>query len=85
MVDHLLNGKQGHPLVVLVNLREDLVLECNGSTYSWREPSDLEEPIIMPGIRAKDIEEKEEALKREVKEHVTFQVSRTAKQLLRGV
>ena len=74
VVSHLLSKKQGHPLVVIINLREDVVLECNGFTYSWREPDNLEEPIIMPGIAAKDLEEKEELLKREIKSQATFQV-----------
>ncbi len=61
-------------MVVLVNLREDVVIECNGATYSWREPLHLDVPIIMPGISSQEIEEKEEVLKREIKEKSTFQV-----------
>ena len=56
VVEHLLNPKLGHPLVVWFNLREDLVVECNGATYSWREAAHLAEPLIMPEIRAQDIE-----------------------------
>ena len=74
VVNHLLSKKQGHPTVVLFNLREDLVIECNGATYGIRETSQLEEPIIMPGISAAEIEEKEEQLKKDIKAKKNFQV-----------
>ena len=56
VVNHLLNKKQGHVLVVVFNLREDLVVECDGATYSPRESDRLEEPIIMPGISSSEIQ-----------------------------
>ncbi len=74
VVTQLLEGKQAHPLVVIVNLREDAVIECNGATYTWREPEALEEPIVMPGVSAREVEALEDALKTTVKERATFQV-----------
>lgn len=56
MVDHLLDARQGHPVVLLINLRQDIVLECNGATYSWREKPTLADPINMPGISGQEIE-----------------------------
>jgi len=53
----LLNKKQGHTRVIWFNLREDLVLECgDGETYSWREASHLDQPLVMPGISSQEIE-----------------------------
>ena len=48
--------KQGHPLVVLINLRQDLVVECNGETYGIRELDDLERPIIINGVSGTKLE-----------------------------
>ena len=56
VVNYLLTKKVGHPVVIIVNLREDLVVECNGVTYSPREGATLTEPIEMPGIPSADIE-----------------------------
>jgi hypothetical protein len=38
------------------NLREDLVIECDGATYSVREKSQLAELLLMPGITQQEIE-----------------------------
>src|SRR5438034_1089661 len=48
--------KLGHPKIVWVNLREDLVVECGGATYSVREKEKLSEPINMSGVAAQHIE-----------------------------
>ena len=56
VVNHLMNKKQGHPKVVVINLRQDMFIECNGETFSLREKTALEEPVIIQGIQAKDIE-----------------------------
>jgi len=56
VVNYLLSKRFGHPLVIIVNLREDLVVECNGVSYSPREPSTLTEAINMPGIPSYEIE-----------------------------
>ena len=74
VVNYLLSKKQGHPTVVLFNLRDDLVIECNGATYGIREVTCLDEPITMTGITAVEIEEQEEDLKKEIKNRKHFQV-----------
>ena len=56
VVNYLLSKRFGHPLVIIVNLREDLVVECNGVSYSPRESDTLTVPINMPGIPAYEIE-----------------------------
>lgn len=56
-------------MVLLVNLREDVVVECNGATYSAREPGHLDTPLTLPGTDAATVQEAEEALKREIKAH----------------
>ncbi|KAI0240998.1 Paladin [Lamellibrachia satsuma] len=57
VVNYLLSKRFGHPLVIIVNLREDLVVECNGVSYSPRESDTLTVAINMPGIPAYEIEE----------------------------
>ena len=69
VVGHLLSSKQGHPVVLLINLREDVVVECNGATYSAREPGFLGTPLVLPGTDATTVQEAEEALKKEIKAH----------------
>ncbi|ELT97506.1 hypothetical protein CAPTEDRAFT_103765 [Capitella teleta] len=74
VANHLLSKKQGHPLVVIFNLRDDLVIECNGATYGVREADFLDEPIVMPGITGSEISEREEQLKKAIKAKKNFQV-----------
>ncbi|XP_064616036.1 paladin-like [Liolophura sinensis] len=76
VVSHLLSKKQGHPVVVLVNLRDDVVVDCDTETFSVRDSTDLEEPVIMHGVTRKDIEEKEEKLKEEIEKKNTLSVYR---------
>lgn len=56
VVSHLLGKKQGHPLVVLVNLRDDVNVDCDTETFGVRDSTDLEEPVILYGVTRKDIE-----------------------------
>ena len=51
-----MSKKEPHPLVMLCNLREDLVLELDGVTYCWRDNTQPEKPINFPGIPHKEIE-----------------------------
>ena len=51
-----MDKKHGHPVVVSFNLREDVLIDCDGETYTPREPSNLSENINMSGIEAKEIE-----------------------------
>ncbi|XP_074649067.1 paladin-like [Tubulanus polymorphus] len=71
---HLTTKKQGHPYVVFFNLRDDVTLECNGITYSYRDPSKLDLPITLPGISATEIESIEDIYKKEVKKKKSFEV-----------
>ncbi|XP_077999424.1 paladin-like [Glandiceps talaboti] len=75
VVQTLMDKKHGHPLVLSFNLREDVVIDGDGETYTPREPSNLGENIYMPGIDAKEIERKEALLKAEIlKSGKTLQV-----------
>ena len=56
MINYLLGPKLDHPLVVVVNLRQDLVLECDGATYGIRETSCLEHPILITGVTGTQLE-----------------------------
>ena len=55
-INYLLHKKQGHPNIVLINLRNDVVVECNGMTFSEREPGALDEPVSLGSISAEEIE-----------------------------
>ncbi|KAJ8318077.1 hypothetical protein KUTeg_003168, partial [Tegillarca granosa] len=69
--NYLLSKKQGHTFLVLVNLRNDCVIEIDGATYSIRDSRYIQEPIIHPGIRRREIEEKEEILKKDIRSRKT--------------
>ena len=43
-------------MVVWINLREDLGIQCGAATYSPREKDFLEEPINLSGISAQALE-----------------------------
>uniref|UniRef100_A0ABM0LZR8 Paladin-like n=1 Tax=Saccoglossus kowalevskii TaxID=10224 RepID=A0ABM0LZR8_SACKO len=75
VVQTLVDKKHGHPIVILFNLREDVVLDCDGETFTPREPSNLTENINLSGIDAKELERKEALLKTELlKTKKTLQV-----------
>lgn len=65
--NYLLSKKQGHSFVVLVNLRNDVAVECDGKTYSVRDSTLLDEPVIHPGLSKEELEEKEETLTKIIK------------------
>ena len=54
--NYLLSKKQGHSFVVLVNLRNDVAVECDGKAYSVRDATLLDEPIIHPGLTKEVLE-----------------------------
>ena len=56
MVNHLLGSKVRHTHIVLVNLRNDLMVECDGATYSIRHAAKIDEPIIYPGLNKTELE-----------------------------
>ncbi|CAH1794464.1 unnamed protein product [Owenia fusiformis] len=74
VMKYLTSKKLGHPKVVLVNLREDMVLECDAQTFSPRDINNLEEPVIMPDISGSEIEAKENEMKNVVKPKKSFQI-----------
>ncbi|KAL5018749.1 hypothetical protein ScPMuIL_004471 [Solemya velum] len=71
---HLMEKKPEHECVVFINLRNDVMIECDGMTYSVRDKSMLDEPITFTGLTKKEIEEKEKELKREMKIKKSAQV-----------
>ncbi|XP_052787722.1 paladin-like [Mya arenaria] len=74
VVNHLLNLKVRHTHVVVVNLRNDVMVELDDATYSVRDSGKVDEPIIFPGYSKTDLEDKEEELKRTIRKHKTFQL-----------
>lgn len=54
--NYLLSKKQGHSFVVLVNLRNDVAVECDGKAYSVRDSTLLDEPVIHPGLSKEELE-----------------------------
>ena len=42
--------------MVLVNLRNDVAVECDGKAYSVRDATLLDEPIIHPGLTREVLE-----------------------------
>lgn len=74
VVNHLLNLKVKHTHVVLINLRNDLMVEIDDATYSVRDTSKMDEPIVFPGYSKSELEDREEALKRVVRKYKSFQI-----------
>ncbi|KAK3610744.1 hypothetical protein CHS0354_028141 [Potamilus streckersoni] len=74
VVNHLLCKKVKHNYVVLINLRNDIAIESDSTTYSVRSATNLEEPIIFPGFSHSELEEREENLKKLLSTHNKFQV-----------
>ncbi|KAL4239188.1 Paladin [Mactra antiquata] len=74
VVNHLLNLKVKHTHVVLINLRNDMMVEMDNATYSLRDAGKLDEPIIFPGFTKSELEDREEELKRIVRKNKIFQV-----------
>ncbi|KAJ7379134.1 Paladin [Desmophyllum pertusum] len=66
VASYLLGPKCLHPKVVLFNLREDLAVDCDGSTYSPRELSNLNEHMPFRGLDTSEVEKKENELKSEL-------------------
>lgn len=56
VINYLQQKKQSHPTVVLYNLRNDATVECNGMTFSEREPGALDEPITLRAATAEEVE-----------------------------
>ncbi|KAK3090769.1 hypothetical protein FSP39_014489 [Pinctada imbricata] len=54
--NHLLSKKLGHNFLVLINLRNDVAVECDGQTYSIRDATCLDEPVIHPGTSKEELE-----------------------------
>ena len=48
--------KTPHNLIAWINLREDIVVECNGATYSWRDTHNLDRPIVMHAASDRDLQ-----------------------------
>ncbi|XP_074608915.1 paladin-like isoform X1 [Acropora palmata] len=66
VVSHLFGPRCLHPKVVLFNLREDLAVDCDGSTFSSREISNVTEHMPFRGLDTVEIEKKESDLKSEL-------------------
>jgi hypothetical protein len=56
VTNHLLSKKVGHTFLVLINLRNDCAIEIDGTTYSIRDSTLLEEPITHPLLNNQELE-----------------------------
>ncbi|XP_041362865.1 paladin-like isoform X2 [Gigantopelta aegis] len=74
VVSHLMVKKLGHSQVILINLRNDLTVECDDDTYCVHHTKHMEEPVLIGGASGKELEEKEELLKKEIKRIKTIEV-----------
>ncbi|XP_067672174.1 paladin-like isoform X2 [Haliotis asinina] len=74
VVSHLLDKRQGYKHVAVIGLRNDVTVECDGATYNVRDVSNLEEPVLVVETTASELEDKEEALKKEVKSYKDVEV-----------
>ncbi|XP_068744690.1 paladin-like isoform X1 [Montipora capricornis] len=66
VVSYLFGPRCLHPKVVLFNLREDIAVDCDGSTFSSREISNITEHTPYRGLDTAEIEQKENELKSEL-------------------
>ena len=56
VVNFLLHKKQGYGEVVIVNLRNDMVIEFDEATYHVQDTGFLGEPVQVYGASGKDME-----------------------------
>ena len=56
MVNYLLGTKVRHTHIVLINLRNDMMAECDGATYSVRHRAKIDEPITFPTFNKTELE-----------------------------
>ncbi|XP_064624636.1 paladin-like isoform X2 [Lineus longissimus] len=66
VLQYLTHKKQSHPFIAFFNLREDIVLECDGVTCGVRDITNLEGAINLHGINQNEIEDLENEYKNEV-------------------
>ncbi|XP_070185653.1 paladin-like [Littorina saxatilis] len=67
VVNYLLSKKQGYGEAVVVNLRNDIVIEFDEATYHVEDSSNLGEPVSVYGASGRDMEASEQALLKEIK------------------
>ncbi|XP_025089894.1 paladin-like [Pomacea canaliculata] len=67
VVNFLLHKKQGCSQVVIVNLRNDVAIEFDETTYHVEDVGNLGEPVLIYGASDKEMEVCEEALLKEFK------------------
>lgn len=56
MVNFLLHKKQGCSQVVIVNLRNDVAIEFDETTYHVEDVGNLGEPVLIYGASDKEME-----------------------------
>ncbi|CAD5118609.1 DgyrCDS7293 [Dimorphilus gyrociliatus] len=74
IISILKGDKYKHPKVLLINLREDPIVECDGKTYSWRNPENLHEPVDIKNSTGTFMEEIEMSLKKTIEQAKTVRV-----------
>ncbi|XP_038060008.1 paladin-like [Patiria miniata] len=65
VVQYLTKEKYTHSSVHIFTLRGEMVLECDGATYTPRKLKSLTRNVFIPGITVEELEDRERQLKNE--------------------
>ncbi|XP_041485535.1 paladin-like [Lytechinus variegatus] len=63
---YLLSKKHGHSSIHSFNLRGEMIIQCDTTTYTPRELASLDKNISIAGFTERDVEKKEIQLKNEI-------------------
>eukprot|EP00057_Strongylocentrotus_purpuratus_P033579 XP_791972.4 PREDICTED: paladin [Strongylocentrotus purpuratus] len=63
---YLLSKKHGHSSIHSFNLRGEMIIQCDSTTYTPRELASLDKNISVSGLSERDVEKKEIQLKNEI-------------------
>ncbi|XP_022101422.1 paladin-like [Acanthaster planci] len=66
VIQHLVRQKYTHSSVHVFTLRGEVVLECDGATYTPRKVKSLSRNVFIPGITVNELEERELKLKNQL-------------------
>ena len=56
VVSYLMEKKHGHGQVILVNLRNDITVECDSETFCVHHAKNRDEPVLIAGATGRELE-----------------------------